>query len=90
MLQLFLRKQVLLRDWIALGHHFSSFNSVVCRKHKWVLFDSRQLWNIQKLSNPETGEAEYWVSQKCRCKNCGTVRNFPLIQIKFNWPYDTK
>ena len=84
MLQLFLRKRALLCDWIALGHHFLNFNTMICKKHKWVLFDPHQLWNIQKLQNPETGEAEYWISQKCRCQCCGTVRNFPLVRIIFD------
>lgn len=84
MLQLLLRKPLLLRDWIALGHQVANFYAVACKKHQWVLFDPHQVWNIQALQNPKTGETEYWISQRCRCQCCGTVRNFSLVQIIFD------
>lgn len=84
MLQLFFRKPTLLRDWIALGHQVANFNAVACKKHQWVLYDPYQVWNIQVLQNPKTGKTEYWISQKCRCQRCGTVRNFPLVQLFFD------
>ena len=78
-----IRRSVLLRDWIALGHSPASFDSVACLKHCWGLENQSQVWNIQEIQNPQTGKTEYWISQKCRCQKCGTVRNFPLMEIIF-------
>ncbi len=80
-----LRKSALLRDWILLGHYYENFGAVACRHHEWCLADENQLWNIQALKNEITGKTEYWISQKCRCKKCGVVRNFPLVEIIFKF-----
>ncbi len=90
MLQLFLRKRALLCHWIALGHQVANFDAVACRKHQWKLFSSYEPWNIQTLRNSKTGRAEYWISQKCRCRHCGAVRNFPLVQLIFLSDYETE
>lgn len=78
-----LRKPILLRDWIALGHHPANFKAVTCSQHKWELAQIGCTWNIQRIQNPKTGADEYWISQECRCRRCGTVRNFPLVEIIF-------
>lgn len=80
-----LRKTILFRDWLLLGHLPESFNAVACSQHQWELADKNQRWNIQALENKTTGKTEYWISQKCRCKCCKTVRNFPLVEIIFKF-----
>ena len=90
MFQLFLRKQTLLRNWIALGHQVVNFNAVACKEHRWKLVSPYQVWNIQVVPNSKTRKIEYWISQKCKCQRCGTVRNFPLVQLIFLSDYETE